>query len=373
MRGDAIDDAMAAARAFAAHRPADQRLGVDLLQPERAVALEPTTDAAGSPRARRAAALERGTRVYDAPRAGARDARARRHRRRLGDRPLRRRRRRQLAVAGRRDEPREARRRPRVRRRRCARAASTRLPAAMAAASGGRLRRGRRADDWPRSSTRSARAWRRSSCQLPSSAPARADAWGSRSPCPAVATARGLRAPPFPPPGGPPPPRLAGAAAAPPARRSTGALLVVLVLALCCSCSRPRRRRWRSASRVHRGTLPRGLTEGELRALARRRPPGARRPVAGIREDSTSRSCAWRRGGSPCVTLAGTAACGGCSWRCRAGGDRRDAAPRIPVGVRLSWPPGRATARAFEEQLPDNLQVMASALRAGHSFIGALA
>ena len=30
------------------------------------------------------------------------------------------------------------------------------------------------------------------------------------------------------------------------------------------------------------------------------------------------------------------------------------------------------TRRRFEDQLPDNLQVMASALRAGHSFIGAL-
>lgn len=33
----------------------------------------------------------------------------------------------------------------------------------------------------------------------------------------------------------------------------------------------------------------------------------------------------------------------------------------------------RKVRRAFEEQLPDNLQVLASALRAGHSFIGALA
>ena len=45
----------------------------------------------------------------------------------------------------------------------------------------------------------------------------------------------------------------------------------------------------------------------------------------------------------------------------------------IPVGVRLLIR-YRATKarRRFEDQLPDNLQVMASALRAGHSFIAAL-
>jgi len=45
----------------------------------------------------------------------------------------------------------------------------------------------------------------------------------------------------------------------------------------------------------------------------------------------------------------------------------------IPVGVRtlIRFRASKARRR-FEDQLPDNLQVMASALRAGHSFIGAL-
>ena len=45
----------------------------------------------------------------------------------------------------------------------------------------------------------------------------------------------------------------------------------------------------------------------------------------------------------------------------------------IPAGVRI-YPAIRAgrVRRAFDEQLPDNLQVLASALRAGHSFTGAL-
>ena len=45
----------------------------------------------------------------------------------------------------------------------------------------------------------------------------------------------------------------------------------------------------------------------------------------------------------------------------------------IPIAVRLVIRyQATKTRRRFEEQLPDNLQVMASALRAGHSFIAAL-
>jgi tight adherence protein B len=46
----------------------------------------------------------------------------------------------------------------------------------------------------------------------------------------------------------------------------------------------------------------------------------------------------------------------------------------LPVGVRIAI---RVRVdrerRAFDEQLPDNLQVVASAMRAGHTFVGALA
>jgi tight adherence protein B len=46
----------------------------------------------------------------------------------------------------------------------------------------------------------------------------------------------------------------------------------------------------------------------------------------------------------------------------------------VPVGV-LVWIKAQTSARrrAFSDQLPDNLQMVASALRAGHSFGGALA
>jgi tight adherence protein B len=46
----------------------------------------------------------------------------------------------------------------------------------------------------------------------------------------------------------------------------------------------------------------------------------------------------------------------------------------VPVGVRIALGVQVSRQRrAFDEQLPDNLQVVASAMRAGHTFVGALA
>jgi tight adherence protein B len=65
--GTKINEAMAAARAFAAQRIPDQRLGIVFFSREPVVALQPTTDAAAIDRAlAEAPALPRGTRVYDA-------------------------------------------------------------------------------------------------------------------------------------------------------------------------------------------------------------------------------------------------------------------------------------------------------------------
>ena len=70
MRGK-IRDAMAAARAFADRRLPDQRLGIVFFSREPVVALEPTTDAAAIDRAlAEVPALTRGTRVYDAAASG---------------------------------------------------------------------------------------------------------------------------------------------------------------------------------------------------------------------------------------------------------------------------------------------------------------
>jgi len=69
--GRKIDDAMAAARAFAAKRLPDQRLGIVFFSIEPVVALEPTTDAAAIDAAlQEAPELPRGTRVYDAAGSG---------------------------------------------------------------------------------------------------------------------------------------------------------------------------------------------------------------------------------------------------------------------------------------------------------------
>jgi tight adherence protein B len=66
-----IDDAMAAARAFAARRMPDQRLGVVFFSSEPVVALEPTADAAAIDRVlAQAPSLPVGTRVYDAAASG---------------------------------------------------------------------------------------------------------------------------------------------------------------------------------------------------------------------------------------------------------------------------------------------------------------
>jgi tight adherence protein B len=70
MRGK-IHDAMAAARAFAEHRLPDQRLGIVFFSREPVVALQPTTDPAAIDRAlAKAPSLPRGTRVYDAAASG---------------------------------------------------------------------------------------------------------------------------------------------------------------------------------------------------------------------------------------------------------------------------------------------------------------
>jgi tight adherence protein B len=62
-----IDDAMTAARTFAAHRRPDQRLGIVFFSREPVVALEPTTDAAAIERAlAEAPELPLGTKMYDA-------------------------------------------------------------------------------------------------------------------------------------------------------------------------------------------------------------------------------------------------------------------------------------------------------------------
>ncbi len=65
--GSKLDDAMAAARAFADHRLPDQRLGVIFFSKETTVALEPTTDAAAIARTLAEPPEQTlGTRVYDA-------------------------------------------------------------------------------------------------------------------------------------------------------------------------------------------------------------------------------------------------------------------------------------------------------------------
>ena len=67
MRGKPIDAAMAAARQFAAHRPAEQRLGVVFFNRDATVALRPTTDAAKIADALASPpSLGKGTRIYDA-------------------------------------------------------------------------------------------------------------------------------------------------------------------------------------------------------------------------------------------------------------------------------------------------------------------
>jgi tight adherence protein B len=69
--GGKIDDAMAAARAFAERRMPDQRLGVVFFSREPVTALEPTADDAAIDRAlAEAPTLPTGTRVYDAAAAG---------------------------------------------------------------------------------------------------------------------------------------------------------------------------------------------------------------------------------------------------------------------------------------------------------------
>lgn len=70
MRGK-LNDAMAAARAFADHRLPDQRLGIVFFSSEPTVALEPTTDAAAIDRTLAEAPRPTlGTRVYDAAASG---------------------------------------------------------------------------------------------------------------------------------------------------------------------------------------------------------------------------------------------------------------------------------------------------------------
>jgi tight adherence protein B len=67
MRGAPIEAAMAAARQFAARRPAQQRLGVVFFNRAATVALQPTTDAAKIADALASPpALGKGTRIYDA-------------------------------------------------------------------------------------------------------------------------------------------------------------------------------------------------------------------------------------------------------------------------------------------------------------------
>ncbi|MCW3065294.1 MAG: putative type secretion system integral rane subunit [Solirubrobacterales bacterium] len=67
MRGQAIDDAMAAARAFAARRNADQQLGVVFFSHAPTIALAPTSDPTKIDSVlARAPALSRGTRIFDA-------------------------------------------------------------------------------------------------------------------------------------------------------------------------------------------------------------------------------------------------------------------------------------------------------------------
>ena len=69
--GRKIDDAMAAARAFAERRTPDQRLGIVFFSREPVVALEPTTDTAAIERALQdPPRLPKGTRVYDAAASG---------------------------------------------------------------------------------------------------------------------------------------------------------------------------------------------------------------------------------------------------------------------------------------------------------------
>jgi tight adherence protein B len=67
MQGEAIDDAMVAARAFAARRPPNQALGVVFFSRSPRLALAPTTDAAKIDAALTSAPpLTAGTRIYDA-------------------------------------------------------------------------------------------------------------------------------------------------------------------------------------------------------------------------------------------------------------------------------------------------------------------
>lgn len=67
MHSGAIDDAMVAARAFAERRRPKQKLGILFFSREQTVALEPTTDVTAIDRAlAESPALTRGTRVYDA-------------------------------------------------------------------------------------------------------------------------------------------------------------------------------------------------------------------------------------------------------------------------------------------------------------------
>jgi tight adherence protein B len=73
------------------------------------------------------------------------------------------------------------------------------------------------------------------------------------------------------------------------------------------------------------------------------------------------------------LTVAGTILIGWLLVSATSSGLAAVAALAVPVGVRMGirYLAGRER-RKFEEQLADNLQVIASALRAGHTFIGAM-
>ena len=185
MRGDAIDGAMAAARAFAGRRKLEQRLGVILFNKRAVTALPLTADQARDRR-----------RPVVGPAAGERDghprsrARRRRHaargadRGRLGRAALRRR----GHVEGRRPAGRRGGGPPSRGARLHRRAQVRRVPARDVGGAGVRHRRRLRAGlvaavARPASSSGSARRSAASTCSATAPSPARTSAWRSRSAC----------------------------------------------------------------------------------------------------------------------------------------------------------------------------------------------
>ena len=379
MRGAPIADAMAAAREFVAHRPADQRVGIVFFNRSAQLALPPTTDAgrlasvlAASP------PLDRGTRIYDATAMALRELA--RNRISVGS----------LIVLSDGADVGSSLSAADVTSR--ARRAGARVYAvgarsrtfageslrAMAAESGGRYAEadgGRLSALFAALGTRMGREYLVTYKSL-ARLGGRVSVEATVARQSATATAAYV-APPFSPPGGHAGPRPASeqAAASAGATLLAGALLVVLVLGGCVFLLvRPSRRTItdRIADFTDGSAGPEAPQEISETLAKRHRQRSSARWLRFAEDVDVAqlRIAPERLAG---VTLAGTAALAVASLVL---GNAALAVMLLltPIFVRLfvASKAGRQR-REFETQLPDNLQVVASAMRAGQSFVGAVA